>query len=198
LYTISVLKFPPRQPEFQPGSGHVGFMVDKMELGQVLSEYFGFPCQFAFHLLLHNHHHHLSSTTSIIGQTMAAVPSGLSLTPWERNILSEVGAASSELKFWFLFHICSCSAFGNQNSCLRDARNYTRTFFFTHSAYSSIFKIEAVPSSETSLNFYRTTRRNISEDITLHFHRRENHKCYKIEVSGWAVGWIEAREHKRT
>jgi hypothetical protein len=26
-------------------SGHVGFVVDKVTLGQVLSEYFGFPCQ---------------------------------------------------------------------------------------------------------------------------------------------------------
>jgi hypothetical protein len=25
-------------------SGHVGFVVDKVALGQVFSEYFGFPC----------------------------------------------------------------------------------------------------------------------------------------------------------
>jgi hypothetical protein len=29
----------------------VGFVVDKMALGQVFSEYFEFPCQFSFHLL---------------------------------------------------------------------------------------------------------------------------------------------------
>jgi hypothetical protein len=40
-------------------SGHEGFVVDKMALGQVFSEYFGFPCQFSFHRLLHIHHHHL-------------------------------------------------------------------------------------------------------------------------------------------
>jgi hypothetical protein len=34
-------------------------MVDKVELGQVFSEYFGFPCHLAFHRLLHNNHHHL-------------------------------------------------------------------------------------------------------------------------------------------
>jgi hypothetical protein len=33
----------------------VGFVVDKMALGQVFSEYFGFPCQSSFHQLLHNH-----------------------------------------------------------------------------------------------------------------------------------------------
>jgi hypothetical protein len=36
----------------------VGFVVDKVELGQVFSEDFGFPCQFSFHRLLHIHHHH--------------------------------------------------------------------------------------------------------------------------------------------
>jgi hypothetical protein len=30
--------------------------VDKVALGQVFTEYFGFPCQFSFHRLLHNHH----------------------------------------------------------------------------------------------------------------------------------------------
>jgi hypothetical protein len=31
---------------------------DKLTLGQVFSEYFGFPCQSSFHQLLHNHHQH--------------------------------------------------------------------------------------------------------------------------------------------
>jgi hypothetical protein len=52
------------------------FMVDKVALGQVFSEYFGFLC----HRLLHNNHH-LSSAAGIIGQTVDAVPSGLSFTP---------------------------------------------------------------------------------------------------------------------
>jgi hypothetical protein len=34
-----------------PGPDHVGFVVDKAALEQVFSEYFGFPCQFSFHLL---------------------------------------------------------------------------------------------------------------------------------------------------
>jgi hypothetical protein len=46
---------------------HVGFVVDKVELGQVFSEYFGFPCQSSFHQLLHNHPH-LSSGACTIGQ----------------------------------------------------------------------------------------------------------------------------------
>jgi hypothetical protein len=67
--------FPPRRPEFEPRSSHVGFVVDKVALGQVFSEYFGFPCQFAFrHRLLLTHH--LSSVACTIGQTAADVPSG--------------------------------------------------------------------------------------------------------------------------
>jgi hypothetical protein len=56
-------------------------MVHKVVLGQVFSEYFSVPCQFSFHRLLHTHHHHLSSGAGTIGQLVADVPSGLSLTP---------------------------------------------------------------------------------------------------------------------
>jgi hypothetical protein len=38
-------------------SGDVGFVVDKMALGQIFSEYFGFPCQSSFHQILHSHNH---------------------------------------------------------------------------------------------------------------------------------------------
>jgi hypothetical protein len=83
----SVAGFPPRRPGFEPGSGHVGFVVNKVALRQVFSEYFGFPCQFAFHRLLHNHHHHLLFGAGTIAQTVTAVLSGLSLTPWEKNTI---------------------------------------------------------------------------------------------------------------
>jgi hypothetical protein len=36
----------------------VGFVVNKVVLAQVFSEYFGFPCQFSFHRLFHIHYHH--------------------------------------------------------------------------------------------------------------------------------------------
>jgi hypothetical protein len=74
-----VADFPPRRPGFQPRSGHVGFVVNKVALGQVFSKYLGFPCQFSFHRLLHTHH--LSSGPGTIGQLVVDVPSGLSLTP---------------------------------------------------------------------------------------------------------------------
>jgi hypothetical protein len=47
--------FPPRRPAFAYGQ-HVGFVVDKAALGQVFSEYFGFPCQ-SFHRFLHYNNH---------------------------------------------------------------------------------------------------------------------------------------------
>jgi hypothetical protein len=59
--------FPPQRPRFDPGSGQVTFVVDKVALGQVFSEYFSFPCQSSFHQLLHNHPH-LSPGASTIGQ----------------------------------------------------------------------------------------------------------------------------------
>jgi hypothetical protein len=74
-----VAGFQLRRPD--PRSGYVEFVVDKMALEQVLSEYVGFPCQFSFHRLLHIHHHHLSSGTGTIGQLVTYVPSGLNLTP---------------------------------------------------------------------------------------------------------------------
>jgi hypothetical protein len=46
-----------------------GFLVDKVALGQVFSEYFGFPCHSSFHQFLHNHNqHHLSSGAGTEGQ----------------------------------------------------------------------------------------------------------------------------------
>jgi hypothetical protein len=60
----------------------MGFLVDKVALGQVFSKNFDFPCQFDFHWLLHNDH--LSSVAGTIGQTVAAVASGLS-SSYEKN-----------------------------------------------------------------------------------------------------------------
>jgi hypothetical protein len=58
----------------------VEFVVGKVALGQVSSEYFGFACQFAFDPQLHNHHP-LSPGAGTVGQTVVAVPSGLKSHP---------------------------------------------------------------------------------------------------------------------
>jgi hypothetical protein len=69
----------------------VGSYVDNVARGQVFSEYFGFPRQSSFLRLLHIHHHrhHLSSVAGTIGQLVADVPSGLSLTPPQETKLKE-------------------------------------------------------------------------------------------------------------
>jgi hypothetical protein len=77
----------------EPGSGHVECVVDKVAVWQIFSEYFGFLCQFSFHRLLHIHYHHLSSGTGTIGQLVADVTSGLSLTPPQETKKNQVISA---------------------------------------------------------------------------------------------------------
>jgi hypothetical protein len=50
------------------------------------------------------------------------------------------------------------------------------------SAYSSTPKMEAICSSETSVDFQRIARRYIPEDSTLHNHRCENLKSYMFFI----------------
>jgi hypothetical protein len=44
-------------PGSSPGLVKLNFVVDKVALGQVFSEYFGFPCQSLLHQILHHHNH---------------------------------------------------------------------------------------------------------------------------------------------
>jgi hypothetical protein len=74
-------RLPTAVARFDPRSGHTRFVVDKVAMGQVSSKYFSFPCQFSFHI---HPHHHLSSGAGTIGQIVANVPSGLSLTPSQK------------------------------------------------------------------------------------------------------------------
>jgi hypothetical protein len=64
-YVIKGLQYKRRKHTLSR-SAHVGFVVEKVALGQVFSEYFGFPCQSSSHQLLHNHHR--SSGAGTIGQ----------------------------------------------------------------------------------------------------------------------------------
>jgi hypothetical protein len=47
----------------------VGLVVDKAALGQVFSEYFGFPCQ-SFHRFLHHHNHPGLAQSAIGGRSV--------------------------------------------------------------------------------------------------------------------------------
>jgi hypothetical protein len=67
---------------FDPRSGHVGFVVDKVALGQGFSKYyFGFPCQSSFYTFYKLLHAHPSTEAGTKGPLVASVPSGFSLTP---------------------------------------------------------------------------------------------------------------------
>jgi hypothetical protein len=79
---VSRRGFPPRRLGFDRGLGYVGFIVNKMVLGQVFSKYYGLPCQFSSHQMLHTH---LSSGAGIKGQVVADVQSGITLTPSPQN-----------------------------------------------------------------------------------------------------------------
>jgi hypothetical protein len=56
-FKLLVAGFPPRRSGFEPGAGQVGSVMDKLALGQVFSEYFGFPCQSTFHQIVHHYNH---------------------------------------------------------------------------------------------------------------------------------------------
>jgi hypothetical protein len=82
----------------------VVFVVDKAAPGQVLSEYFRFPCQYSFHKLLHTHHH-LSSGAGTIGQTVAAVPSGLKSHPTKNINNTKEALGINDSTYGFYLHV---------------------------------------------------------------------------------------------
>jgi hypothetical protein len=49
-------------------------------------------------------------------------------------------------------------------------------------AYSSAQKIEEICSSETSVDFHRTTRPYVPEDVTLQFVRSLNHIVHNLKL----------------
>jgi hypothetical protein len=74
--------------------------VEKVALGEVFSEYFGFSCQFSFHRLLHIRHH-ISSGAGSVGQLVGDVPSGLGLTPPQGTNLVTISFLHSLSKYLF-------------------------------------------------------------------------------------------------
>jgi hypothetical protein len=91
-------RLPTAPARVEARSVHMGFVVDTVALGQVLSEYFSFHCQFLFHRLLHNHH--LSSGASTIGQLVADIKSGLSFNP-----LQETKKKKTDNYIWIIYNM---------------------------------------------------------------------------------------------
>jgi hypothetical protein len=77
-------------------------MVNRAAMGQVFSDYFGFPYQLAFHRLLHSHHY-LSSWAGTVGQTVAGVPTG-SISPNEVE-REKVSATATLVKHFKTLHV---------------------------------------------------------------------------------------------
>jgi hypothetical protein len=50
-----VFGFPPRQLKFDPSLDQMVFVLDKVALGRVFSQYFGFLCHFSLRQLLDSH-----------------------------------------------------------------------------------------------------------------------------------------------
>jgi hypothetical protein len=76
--------------------------VDKV--GQVFSEYLGFPCQFSFHRLLHTHH--LQSGTGTIGQVIPT---------YQVDPVSSHPKKLKDTKFYFRFKLCEIAQPNLQN-----------------------------------------------------------------------------------
>jgi hypothetical protein len=71
----------------------VSFVVDKVTLEKVFSEYFGFPYQFSFHQPLHTSSS--SSGAGTIGQIVADAPTGISLTQPDGKTKKDTGLGPS-------------------------------------------------------------------------------------------------------
>jgi hypothetical protein len=102
-----VAGFQRRWPIFDPRPCNVGFVVDKVTLGQVFSKHFDFPHQFSLHQQLYVHL--LSSLAGTIGPEVARVPSGLSMTPPHgRRTKLRRWTRHSGYRQWFTvkFHAC--------------------------------------------------------------------------------------------
>jgi hypothetical protein len=150
--------------------------VNKVALGQVFSEYLFFPCQFAFHQLLHNHHR-LSSETGTIGQRVTDVPSGLSLTPPQ-------GANWTRLGVRVAYVVCGCETYSlasrDEHTLRRSVQVHTvvnikcicllgcdvvyfdrkELTLYNHFLSSSSPKMEAASSTKVSATLHQTTWRH--------------------------------------
>jgi glycyl-tRNA synthetase alpha subunit len=57
-----------------------------------------------------------------------------------------------------------------------------RSFIGACCLHHQALMMEAVSTSETSVNFYQTTRGNIPEDSHLHTHRHQNLKSHQVRL----------------
>jgi hypothetical protein len=136
-------------------------------LGQVFSEYFGFPYQFSFHRVLHINH--LSSVAGKIGQLLAYVPSGLSLTP-PQEIKKKIGWLSPSRFCDDNIRRCLDSNYDPQkNSIFLDITSCSPLVMNWNFGGTCRLHLRKFSTDYTAL-YHR--------DRTLHNHRSENLKSY--------------------
>jgi hypothetical protein len=112
-----VAGFSLRRTKFDPTSSHVGFVVNKVALGQVCSNCLGFFCHFSSHLLLHTH---LSTRAETIGPIVAGVLSELTRTPpheLKHEVLRNINRL---LSFYYILSIL-CSTDRTENTTYRSS-----------------------------------------------------------------------------
>jgi hypothetical protein len=121
-------------------------MVDKVALGQVFSEYFGFPCESSFHQFFHNHHD-LSSGTGAIGQQVAAVPKvpprNLKKAPERMALACAVGVNFS----------CFCETEGLYRGFISSSAEAVLCIF-TIRLYSISYYLYKINQSELNTEFF--------------------------------------------
>jgi hypothetical protein len=106
-----------------------------------------------------------------------------------RGIVPRINLLKKSSIFWDITPCRSLSTDGSEEHVATDSKHSpmpATCFMLVYSlAYHSALQIEATCSSETSVNFQRTTRRYIPEGRTLYNHRCENLNSYKAFGTIW-------------
>jgi hypothetical protein len=96
----------------------VGFVADKVALGQVFSEYFGFPCQPSFHQILHPYNHPGKVQYANWWPTCRVDPVGLQPPLFELKKI-EMSQESGLKKYYLFLYILYVDGMLQQHTFLR-------------------------------------------------------------------------------
>jgi hypothetical protein len=104
----------------------------------------------------------------------------------QKNVDVFTALRTSYLTKSHLYYLLSSRMAGHKQLTVLFGSNRNEIFqgYCCHMCINSLIALmlEAASTSETSVNFYRTTRRNILEDSHLHTGRRENLKYHQANT----------------
>jgi hypothetical protein len=137
----------------------VGFVVDKVALAQVFSEYFGFPCRSSFHQILH-HHNHMGQVQQAIQWPMCRVDP---VPPPLYEIINCRGQQEWNL-VWAKWHYCSyCLRYnGLIEKCFSRPLNFSHWWYSVASLVSGSLHFCNFQSPNYYTSF-RAVRQNLSD-----------------------------------